>query len=130
MATIERVRPFDWAGTFDFEQAWVVGDLVFTSGQGGFGPDGKVVEGGFEAQARQAVANLKMVLEAAGASLDGIVKQHIYLTNGDDLETWVKVRHDLYSPPYPAATAVVVKELALGILVEVEAVAVRGARRE
>ena len=54
--------PFAWAETMQYSQSVVVGDLVFTAGQGGFGDDGEVVEGGFDAQLRQTFANLDAAL--------------------------------------------------------------------
>ena len=63
--------PFGWAEGLPYSQAVVAGDLVFCAGTGGFGADGEIVEGGFEAQLRQAFANLKAALESAGSSLEG-----------------------------------------------------------
>ena len=61
--------------------------LVFTAGQLGMDPDtGKMVEGGVEAQTRQALTNLAAVLEAGGASLASVCKVTVFLQDMDDLE--------------------------------------------
>src|SRR5262245_54282023 len=70
--------PFGWAEPLHFSQAVAAGELVFSSGQGGFGEDGQVVPGGFEPQLRQAFANLRASLEGAGASLESIVKLTVF----------------------------------------------------
>jgi enamine deaminase RidA (YjgF/YER057c/UK114 family) len=129
MATIERVPSLEWAKRFDFEQAWVVGDTVYTSGHGAFGADGAVGSSDFETQARLMLNNLKATLEAAGCSLDEVVKQTIYFTNADDVAKWIDIRREFYNPPYPCTTGIVVKELLFELIVEIDAIAVRGARR-
>ena len=121
--------PFEWAKGLPYNQSVVVGDLVFTAGQGGFGADGEVVEGGFDAQLRQTFANLDAALQQAGSSLDGIVKLTAFLVNPEDYPAWRRVRAEFITPPYPAGTAVSSALLLPGMLVEVEAVAVRGATR-
>lgn len=118
--------PFAWAEGMPYSQAVRVGDLVFTSGQGGFGADGELVEGGTEAQLRQAIANLAASLEAAGASLGSLVKITLYLVDPADLEVWRRVRLELLSPPFPATTAVSTALLFDGMRCEIEAVAVAG----
>ena len=97
--------------------------------QGGFGADGEIVDGGFEAQLRQAFVNIKTALESAGSSLEGIVKLNVFLVNPDDYGSWRTVRSEFMTPPYPAATAISSALLLPGMLVELEAVGVRGATR-
>ena len=80
-----------------------MGDLVFTAGQGGFGADGEVVDGGFDAQLRQTFANLDAALQRAGSSLDGIVKLTAFLVNPEDYAAWRRVRAEFITPPYPRA---------------------------
>jgi 2-iminobutanoate/2-iminopropanoate deaminase len=117
--------PVAWAAGMPYSQAVRVGDLVFTSGQGGFDADGELVEG-TEAQLRLAIANLGASLEAAGASLGSLVKITLYLVDPADLEVWRRVRADLLSPPWPATTAVSAALLFDGMRCEIDAVAVAG----
>lgn len=123
-------NPLGFAETWEFSQSMLVdGELVFTGGQGGFGSDGNVVSDDFEAQLRQTYANLASVLEAAGASLDSVVKTTVYLRRASDYEAFTRVRHEMFSPPYPASTAVVATLLFDEMLVEMDAVACVGETR-
>ena len=122
--------PFAWAEGLQYSQAVTAGDLVFTAGQGGFGDDGEVVEGGFEAQLRRTFANLDAALGSLGASLATVVKLTVYLVDKGDYETFKRVRAEVLTAPWPASTAVVVRELLVdGMLVELDAVAVVGSSR-
>ena len=118
-------NPHPFAAEWEFSQSIVCeGELVFSSGHGGFGADGEVVDrDDFEAQLRTAYANLARTLEAAGASLDTVVKMTVYLKRAEDYETFKRVRHETFSPPYPASTAVLAGFLFDGMLVEMDAVA-------
>jgi 2-iminobutanoate/2-iminopropanoate deaminase len=121
-------NPFPWAEDFGYSQAMLAeGRLVFTAGQGGFGPDGAVVEPeSFEAQLRQAYANLSAVLEAQGASLDDVVKVTVYLLRPEDYDAFKRVRAEVFpTKPYPASTAILAGGFLFeGMLVELDAVAV------
>jgi 2-iminobutanoate/2-iminopropanoate deaminase len=121
--------PFPWAEDLHYSQAVVAGDLVFSSGQGGFGENGELVEGGFEEQLRQAFANLDASLRGAGASLDAVVKLTVFLADPGDYNAWRRIRSEVLTPPWPAATAVSSALLVRGMVVELEAVAVRGTTR-
>lgn len=117
--------PFAWAEGAPYSQAVRVGDLVFTSGQGGFDAEGNLVEG-IEAQLRLALANLDASLRAAGASLASLVKITVYLADPADLDVWRSVRAETLSPPFPATTAVSTALLFDGMLCEIDAVAAAG----
>ncbi len=107
-----------------YSQAVQVGPWVFCSGQLGMDPEtGRLVPGGIEAQTRQALTNLKHVLEAAGASLDSVVKVTVFLKNMDDFARMNAVYAEFFQEPYPARAAVEVAALPKGALVEIEAVA-------
>jgi reactive intermediate/imine deaminase len=100
-----------------------VGGLVFLSGQIPLDPaTGELVSGDFEARARQVFENIKAVAEAAGGSLDKVVKVNIYLTDLADFATVNKVMADYFAEPYPARAAVGVAALPKGADVEAEAV--------
>jgi 2-iminobutanoate/2-iminopropanoate deaminase len=119
-----------WTEAMEYSQTTRTGDLVFASGQGGFDDEGQLVPGGFEAQLRQAFANLDQVLGRQGARLDSIAKLTVYLANGDDYDTFKAVRREVFAAPYPASTAIAVARLlAPGMLVEIDAVAVAGGAR-
>ncbi len=107
-----------------YSQAVQVGSWVFCSGQLGMDPKtGRLVPGGIEAQTRQALTNLQHVLEAAGASLDNVVKVTVFLKNMDDFARMNAVYAEFFREPYPARAAVEVAALPKGALVEIEAVA-------
>ena len=110
---------------FYISQAFRVGDLVITSGQAALSPEGELVGvGDFDAQAAQTFANLKAVLEAAGSSLDQVIKVTIYLTDMANFPRVLELRQRYFSAPYPADTIVEVKSLALPELeLEIEATA-------
>ena len=121
--------PFAWAESVQYSQSVAAGDLVFTAGQGGFDDDGNVIDGGIEAQVRQTFANLAAALAVHGAGLDGIVKLTVYVANRADYDAFKRVRAEVLAPPFPASTAVEATLLIDGMLVEIDAVAVRGAVR-
>jgi reactive intermediate/imine deaminase len=98
--------------------------LVFASGQLGLDPStGQLVEGGVEAQARQALANLKAVAEAAGTQLARAVKVNVYLIDMADFQAVNSVYSEFFpGEDPPARAAVAVKALPLGGLIEVDAI--------
>jgi len=100
--------------------------IVFISGQVAFDENGNIVGlGDPEKQTRQALENLKKCVEAAGGSLDNIVKVTFYLTDVRYFDVVHKVRADYFKKNPPASTLVEVSKLAKpGLLVEVEAIAV------
>jgi enamine deaminase RidA (YjgF/YER057c/UK114 family) len=124
-------NPFPFAAEWEFSQSMIAsGELVFTAGHGGFGDDGEVVDpDDAEAQIRQAYANLARTLEGAGASLDTVVKMTVYLARAEDYEAFKRVRHETFTPPYPASTAILAGFLFDGMLVEMDAVARVGEAR-
>lgn len=114
-----------------YSQGLVHGDLVFVSGQIPLDPEsGQLVEGDIEAQAKRVFANLRAVLEAAGSSMDRVLRMAIYLT---DLSTFPRVNRIYESQfsrdPKPARTTLGVAALPLGAAIEVDAIAARGDAR-
>ena len=108
-----------------YSQANVVGDFVFTAGQLGVDPQtGQFVSDGAGAD-RRALENLRAVLEAAGTDLAHVVKTTVFLSDMANFKAMNEVYATFFEPPYPARSAVAVKELPLGGLVEIEAVAVK-----
>ncbi|EHR0572620.1 RidA family protein [Vibrio parahaemolyticus] len=100
------------------------GYLIFTSGQLPVDKaTGKVVEGGISAQSHQSLTNLKHVLEAGGGSVDTVLKTTCYLSNINDFAEFNKVYAEFFQQDCPARSCFAVKDLPLGVLIEVEAIA-------
>jgi 2-iminobutanoate/2-iminopropanoate deaminase len=111
-----------------YSQAIAAGQLVYTAGQVALDKaSGKLVEGGVQAQAQQALENLKAVLEAAGSGLDRVIKTTVFLQSMDDYAAVNEVYGRYFAGSAPARSAVAVAALPLGALVEIEAVALRNA---
>ena len=101
-----------------------VGDLIFVSGQAGYGDDGRIVEGGFRAQAEQAFFNLDRVLRAGGSDLGSVVKVTIFLTDMGNFKAVVDLRRKFFTAPYPADSIVEVSALySPDVMFEIEAIA-------
>ena len=107
-----------------YAQANIIGTLVITSGQIPIDPaTGNLVEGDIEVQTRQVFANLKAVLEAAGSSLDKIVKTTCFMDNMNDFAKMNEVYASFFSGDYPSRSAVEVAKLPKGALIEIEVIA-------
>ncbi len=103
------------------------GDLVFTAGQLGLDPlTGNIVSGGVEAETRQALINLKNILESAGSSLGNVLKTTIFLRNMMDFGEVNAVYAEFFTSDFPARSTVTVAALPKNGLVEIEAVACLG----
>jgi len=101
------------------------GELLFVSGQPGIDPGtGEVPPGGFEAEARQAFANLSTVLEASGASLGRVVKTTVFLVSAEDFAALNTVYGEVF-PSAPPARATPIVGLPRNLRISVEAVAAR-----
>lgn len=114
---------------YRLSQAVRVGELLFVSGQAGYGGDGAIVDPhDFGRQAAQAFRNLQRALEAGGSSLAQVIKVTIFLTSMAQFPRIVDLRRQYFSPPYPADTIVEVKALYTPeAQIEIEAIAlVRG----
>lgn len=103
----------------------VVGGLVFTSGQIARDPIKKgMVCGDVSLQIQQTLRNLDTVLKAAGSSLKNVIKLTIYLRSIENLSVIDEMYETYFSAPFPARTTVEVSRLAMGALIEIEAIAV------
>ncbi len=110
-----------------YSQAVRSGGTVYFSGQIALDPaTGNVVEGGIEAQARRAFDNLRAVAQAAGGSMDDIVRVSLYLTDLSQFAAVNAVMAEYFTAPYPARSTVEVSGLPKGVAFEVDAVMVRG----
>jgi 2-iminobutanoate/2-iminopropanoate deaminase len=108
-----------------YSQAIMLNGMVYTAGQTGVDPaTGKLVEGGIEEQAHRVLKNVKAVLEAAGSSLDRVVKTTVFLSSMSDFA----VMNGIYAQYFgtdtpPARSTVQVAGLPLGAMIEIETIA-------
>lgn len=108
-----------------YSQAVRVNNSIFTAGQIAIDPaTGKLIEGNIAAQTRQVLKNLSAVLEAAGSSLERVVKTTVFLASLDDFAAMNQVYAEFFPTNPPARSTVEVARLPLGALVEIDAVAV------
>lgn len=99
------------------------GKLVFLSGQIGLEPNtGELISENFEGQVRQSFANMQAVIQAAGGSLDHIVKLTLFLTDLSKFASANAIMADIIPQPYPARSTIGVTSLPKGAQFEVEAV--------
>jgi 2-iminobutanoate/2-iminopropanoate deaminase len=112
-----------------YSQAIRAGGLVFVAGQLGLEPGtSAVVEGGIGPQTEQTLRNLRHILEAAGSSMDDLVKTTVFLRNLDDFAGMNEVYRQHVGETPPARSTVEVGRLPSGALVEIEAIATAGER--
>ncbi len=108
-----------------YSQAIDAGPFVFISGQIPVNPaDGKVPEG-IQAQTAQSIANLTAILAEAGMTLDNVVKTTVFLADMNDFAAMNAVYAEKFNAPFPARSAVAVRELPKQVLVEIEVIAAR-----
>ncbi len=109
-----------------YSQAIVAGDLIFTSGQIPLDPvTGEIVGGDTAAQTEQVLRNLSAVLEAAGASLDRVVKTTVFLVDMDDFAGMNEVYARFFTGVAPARSTVQAARLPRDARVEIEAIALK-----
>jgi len=107
-----------------YSQAIVVGNWVFVSGEKGVDPaTGKVVDGGIAAQTRQALVNIKAILEAAGASMEDVVRCVVYMAYTEDFQLMNDAYAAFFPKDPPARSTVIVAALPMGLEVLIEATA-------
>ncbi|MDX9951120.1 MAG: RidA family protein [Methylophilaceae bacterium] len=105
-----------------YSQAVRVGQTVYLSGQIGLDPASMELVDGIEAQVHRVFQNLRAVTEAAGGSLNDIVKLNIFLTDLANFALVNSVMSEYFAQPYPARAAVGVASLPRGALVEADGV--------
>jgi len=107
-----------------YSQAIQVGNLLYTSGQIPVDPaTGAFVEGGVKEQTRQSLTNVKAILEEAGLQMSNVVKTTVFMADMNDFADMNAVYAEFFYEPYPARSAVAVKTLPKGALVEIEVIA-------
>ncbi|MCR1900234.1 RidA family protein [Irregularibacter muris] len=108
-----------------YSQAVKLGNLVFTSGQVPFIPEtGEVIEGDIQAQARRSLDSIKAILEAAGTSLDNVVKTTVFIKDMNDFAKINEVYAQYFTEKQPARSCVEVARLPRDVGVEIEVIAV------
>ena len=104
-----------------YSQAIRIGNLVYTSGQIPIDPTtGTFVEGGIKEQTCQSLTNVKAILEETGLSMSDVVKTTVFMADMNDFADMNAVYAEFFAEPYPARSAVAVKTLPKGALVEIE----------
>ncbi|KAM6967853.1 2-iminobutanoate/2-iminopropanoate deaminase-like [Aplochiton taeniatus] len=110
-----------------YSQAVVVDRTMYVSGQLGMDPvSGQLVEGGVQAQTKQALVNMGEILKVAGCSYNNVVKTTVLLADMNDFNQVNDVYKQFFSSNFPARAAYQVVALPKGGMVEIEAVAVLG----
>jgi len=106
-----------------YSQAIQVGNLVYTSGQLPIDPaTGNFPEGGIKEQTRQSLKNIQAILQGGGLSMTSVVKTTVFMADMNDFADMNAVYAEFFSEPYPARSAVAVKTLPKGALVEIEVI--------
>jgi 2-iminobutanoate/2-iminopropanoate deaminase len=107
-----------------YSQGIIEGDFIFLAGQGCINPaTGLLERGDVGSETKQTLANLRAVLEAAGSSLDHVVKCNVYLRDINDFAAMNEVYETFFTAPFPARTTIQAGALPGGIAVEIECIA-------
>lgn len=106
-----------------YSQAIKTGNMLFCSGQIPVNPETGTVPEGIKAQTAQSLANVKALLAAAGASIENVVKTTVFLADMSLFGEMNEVYAENFKEPFPARSAVAVRELPKQVLVEIEVIA-------
>jgi len=107
-----------------YSQAVIEGDLIFVSGQGCINPQtGKLELGDVRSETKRTFENLRAILQAAGSSLDDVMKCNVYLRDINDFAAMNEVYETVFAEPFPARTTIQAGALPGGIAVEIECIA-------
>ena len=108
-----------------YSQAIDTGTFVYASGQIPINPADGTIPAGITAQTAQSLSNVKAILTEAGLTMDNVVKTTVFLADMADFAAMNEVYAQAFSAPYPARSAVAVRDLPKGVLVEIEVIALR-----
>ncbi|MGN0211379.1 MAG: Rid family detoxifying hydrolase [Muribaculaceae bacterium] len=106
-----------------YSHAVLTGNLMFLSGQIAINPETGEMPDGIQAQTAQAIANIKAILAAKGATLSNVVKTTVYLAEMSLFGEMNEIYAKEFTEPFPARSAIAVKELPKRALVEIEVIA-------
>lgn len=110
-----------------YSQGIIANGFIFTSGQAALIPGTKTLaEGGIQEQTRQTLENIKAILEAAGSSMDKVVKSTVFLKDMNDFSAMNEVYASYFTGTPPARSTVQVARLPMDALVEIEMIALPG----
>ena len=110
-----------------YSQAIIEGDFIFLSGQGPINPlTGTLELGDVRSETKRTFENLRAILQAAGSSLDHVLKCNVYLRDINDFAAMNEVYQTFFSAPFPARTTIQAGALPGGIAVEIECIAKKG----
>ena len=108
-----------------YSQAVLVNGMLFTSGVIPIDPEtNTLVQGDVEVQARQAIGNLKNLIEASGSAMDKVVKTTVFIKNMNDFGKINDIYKEFFTCDFPARSCVEVARLPKDVLIEIEAIAV------
>lgn len=108
-----------------YSQAIEVNGMVYTSGVIPVNPESGEIPEGIEAQATQALSNLKNLVEASGTSLDKVIKTTVFIKDMNDFGKINEIYATYFSDPYPSRSCVEVARLPKDVLLEIEAIIVK-----
>jgi 2-iminobutanoate/2-iminopropanoate deaminase len=107
-----------------YSQGVIEGDFIFVAGQGCTNPlTGKLELGDVRSETKRTFENVTAILEAAGSSLDDVLKCNVYLRDINDFAAMNEVYATFFAPPFPARTTIQAGALPGGIAVEIECIA-------
>jgi endoribonuclease L-PSP, putative len=113
-----------------YSQAVIEGDFIFLAGQGCSNPaTGKLELGDVRSETKRTFENIRAILEAAGSSLDDVMKCNVYLRDINDFAAMNEVYATFFSAPFPARTTIQAGALPGGIAVEIECIARKGRKK-
>jgi len=113
-----------------YSQAVVEGDFIFLAGQGCTNPQtGELELGDVRSETKRTFENVRAVLEAAGSSLDDVMKCNVYLRDINDFAEMNEVYETFFAAPFPARTTIQAGALPGGIAVEIECIARKGRKK-
>ena len=113
-----------------YSQAVVEGDFIFLAGQGCTNPEtGNLELGDARSETKRTFENIGAILEAAGSSLDDVMKCNVYLRDINDFAAMNEVYETFFSAPFPARTTIQAGALPGGIAVEIECIAKKGRKK-
>ena len=105
-----------------YSQAIKVGNMLFTSGQIPVDPETGNIPDGVEAQAKQALTNIKNLIEASGADISNVIKTTVFIADMNDFAVINEIYSQFFTKPYPARSCVEVARLPKDVLLEIEAI--------
>lgn len=106
-----------------YSQAIIYKDIIYISGQSSVDPEtNRLMTGTIEKEAQMTMQNIKIIMEAAGSSIDNVLQVSVYLTDIREYSRFNDVYRTFFQNPMPARTTVAVKNLPFGLRIEIDAV--------